>query len=157
MAQQLKMKFINWSSRKKPIYSSSLLRYALTLRYTSMQSYKLLQEEFNMPSVSLLKKLTHGSLDTVKPAAEKWIYITRCDINVWRDVPPEKPRIRWWGALRSQRERNVVQKRSLLHDSWSPKQCSFHRQNCSCQQIGVIPWKKKFLQPLSFFTAAATR
>ena len=33
-----------------------------------MQSYKLLQEEFNMPSVSLLKKLTHGSLDTVKAA-----------------------------------------------------------------------------------------
>ena len=54
--------------KKKPIYSSSLLRYALTLRYTSMQSYKLLQEEFNMPSVSLLKKLTHGSLDTVKAA-----------------------------------------------------------------------------------------
>ena len=33
-----------------------------------MQSYKLLQDEFNMPSVSLLKKLTHGSLDTVKAA-----------------------------------------------------------------------------------------
>ena len=68
MAQQLKMKFHQLRFTKKPIYSSSLLRYALTLRYTSMQSYKLLQEEFNMPSVSLLKKLTHGSLDTVKAA-----------------------------------------------------------------------------------------
>ena len=33
-----------------------------------MQSYKLLQEEFNMPPVSLFKKLTHGTLDTVKAA-----------------------------------------------------------------------------------------
>ena len=45
-------------------------RYALLLRYTSAQSYKLLLEQLPLPSFSLLKKLTSGSVDSLK-CAEK--------------------------------------------------------------------------------------
>ena len=41
-------------------YSPRLIRYALHLRYTSLQSYKLLLEELPLPSVSYLRKLTSG-------------------------------------------------------------------------------------------------
>ena len=41
----------------KPKYSVNLLRYALLLRYTSTQAYKLLLEQFPLPPLSLLKKL----------------------------------------------------------------------------------------------------
>ena len=43
-------------------YSPRLIRYALQLRYTSLQRYKLLLEELPLPSVSFLKKLTSGVL-----------------------------------------------------------------------------------------------
>ena len=42
-----------------------MLRYALTLRYTSQPAYKLLLEEFKMPSLSLLRKLTTRKIDPV--------------------------------------------------------------------------------------------
>ena len=45
-------------------------RYAPLLRYTSAQSYKLLLEQLPLPSFSLLKKLTSGSVDSLK-CAEK--------------------------------------------------------------------------------------
>ena len=41
-------------------------RYALLLRYTSVQSYKLLFEQFPFPSVSLLNKIQQGGIDSVK-------------------------------------------------------------------------------------------
>ena len=53
---------------RKPIYSSNVLRYALMLRYTSLPAYKLMQEEFNLPSVSMLRKISSGSIDSVKSA-----------------------------------------------------------------------------------------
>ena len=37
----------------------------LTLRYTSQPAYKLLLEEFIMPSLSFLRKLTSGKVDAV--------------------------------------------------------------------------------------------
>ena len=40
----------------KPKYSVNMLRYALLLRFTSVQSYKLLLQQFALPSLSLLKK-----------------------------------------------------------------------------------------------------
>ena len=40
-----------------------MLRYALQLRYTSASAYKLLLEEFNLPSLSLLRKITKGKID----------------------------------------------------------------------------------------------
>ena len=35
--------------------SANMLRFVLTLRYTSQPAYKLLLEEFKMPSLSLFK------------------------------------------------------------------------------------------------------
>ena len=49
-----------------PKFSSSLLRYALLLYYTSPQAYRLLLEQFPMPSISLLKKLSRGGVDSLK-------------------------------------------------------------------------------------------
>ena len=39
---------------KKPVYSAEIVRYALLLRYTSIQSYRMLLEHFPLPSLSLL-------------------------------------------------------------------------------------------------------
>ena len=52
--------------QKCPIYSARIIRYALLVRYTSFQAYKLLLEEFPMPSLSLLEKI--GDVDPVKSA-----------------------------------------------------------------------------------------
>ena len=41
-------------------------RYAFLLRYTSAQSYKLLLDQLPLLSFSLLKKLTTGSVDSLK-------------------------------------------------------------------------------------------
>ena len=43
-----------------------MIRYALLLRYTSLQAYKLLLQEFPMPSISLLNKLQAGGVDAIK-------------------------------------------------------------------------------------------
>ena len=43
-----------------------MIRYALLLRYTSFQAYKLLLEKFPLPSMSLLKKIQQGGIDVVK-------------------------------------------------------------------------------------------
>ena len=53
--------------KKKRIFSSNVIRYSL-LRYTSLQTYRLLMKEFPFPSLSLLKKITEGQLDAVKCA-----------------------------------------------------------------------------------------
>ena len=49
---------------KKPVdkqkHSVNMLRYALLLRYISVQAYKFLLQQFPLPSLSLLKKLTGG-------------------------------------------------------------------------------------------------
>lgn len=50
---------------KCPVYSANMLRYALTLRYTSKPAYQELMKEFKLPSLSLLKKLTSGKLDPI--------------------------------------------------------------------------------------------
>ena len=50
----------------RPKYSVNLLRYALLLRYTSTQAYKLLLEQFPLPSLSLLKKLNKGGIEPIK-------------------------------------------------------------------------------------------
>ena len=52
----------------KPKYSVNMLRYALLLRYTSVQAYKLLLQQFPLPSLSLLKKLTEGGIEPLKAA-----------------------------------------------------------------------------------------
>ena len=39
--------------KMSPAYASELIRFALMLQYTSVQSYKLLLHEFRLPSLSL--------------------------------------------------------------------------------------------------------
>ena len=41
-------------------YPARVIRYALQLRYTSLQAYKLLLDHLPLPSVSYLRKLTKG-------------------------------------------------------------------------------------------------
>ena len=50
----------------KSKYSVNMLRYALLLRYTSVQAYKLMLEQFLLPSLRLLKKLTEGGIEPLK-------------------------------------------------------------------------------------------
>ena len=50
----------------RPPYSADLIRFALHLRYTSLQAYKLLLEQFPMPSISLLNKIQQGGVDAMK-------------------------------------------------------------------------------------------
>ena len=50
----------------KPKYSVNMLRYALLLRYTSVQPYKHLLQQFLLPSLRRLKKLTEGGIEPLK-------------------------------------------------------------------------------------------
>ena len=52
--------------KKNQVYSSEIIQYALLLRYTSFQSYKLLLDEFSLPSISLLNKIKEGKIDALK-------------------------------------------------------------------------------------------
>ena len=52
--------------QKKPKFSMDVIRYALLLRYTSLQSYRLNAEHFPLPSLSFLRKISEGGIDTVK-------------------------------------------------------------------------------------------
>ena len=54
---------------KRPSYSSNTVRYALMRHFsaclhTFLPAYRLLLEEFKLPSVSFLKKLTSGKIDS---------------------------------------------------------------------------------------------
>ena len=53
---------------KKPVYSAEMVRYALLLGCTSIQSYRMLLEHFPLPSLSLLHKISSGTIDAVKCA-----------------------------------------------------------------------------------------
>ena len=50
----------------RPPYSASTIRWALLLRHTSPQAYRMLLEKLPVPSFSLLKKIQRGGLDAVK-------------------------------------------------------------------------------------------
>ena len=52
----------------RPKYSVNLLCYALLLRYTATQAYKLLLKQFRLPSFGLLKKLNKGGMEPLKAA-----------------------------------------------------------------------------------------
>ena len=58
----------HYKPQVRPPYSAELIRFAILLRYTSYQSYKLLLEKLPLPSLSLIKKLTRGNIDTLKCA-----------------------------------------------------------------------------------------
>ena len=50
----------------RPPFSASMIRFALHLRHTSLQAYKLLLEKFPVPSISLLNKIQQGGVDSLK-------------------------------------------------------------------------------------------
>ena len=51
-----------------PMYYANLIRYALSLRYSSLSAYKLLLEEFKLPSILLLRRITSGKIDALAAA-----------------------------------------------------------------------------------------
>ena len=51
--------------KKNQVYSSEIVQYVLLLHYTSLQSYKLLLDEFPLPSISLLNKIKEGNIDAL--------------------------------------------------------------------------------------------
>ena len=52
-------------TNSKPVYSANLIRYACVLRYSSLSAFKLLLTEINLPSISFLRKVTSGKLDSI--------------------------------------------------------------------------------------------
>ena len=50
----------------RPTYSKEILRFAIHLRYTSLQAYNLLLEHVKLPSVSYLRSITSGELSCSK-------------------------------------------------------------------------------------------
>ena len=58
----------HYQPQGRPPYSSMMIRFALLLRYSSLQTYKLLLKQLPLPSLTLLKRLTTGVVDAVKVA-----------------------------------------------------------------------------------------
>ena len=54
--------------KNEQVYSGEIIQYALLLRYTLLQSYKLLLNDFSLPSMSLLNKIKEGNIDALKAA-----------------------------------------------------------------------------------------
>ena len=52
--------------KMSPVYAPDIIRFALMLRYTSVQSNKLLLDEFRLHSLSLLQKIETGDIDAAK-------------------------------------------------------------------------------------------
>ena len=50
------------------MYSASVDRFALLLRCTSIHSYRILQKDFSLPSIPLLKRICSGAIEAVKCA-----------------------------------------------------------------------------------------
>ena len=58
----------HFKRRGRPSFSPEIIRYALLLRYTSKQAYKLLLEKFPLPSFSLLEKIQSGGVESISAA-----------------------------------------------------------------------------------------
>ena len=58
----------HYKPKGRPPFSSALIRYALLLRHTSAQAYRLLLEKFPLPSFSTLAKIQKGGVDALKAA-----------------------------------------------------------------------------------------
>ena len=56
----------NYKPKGRPPFSAAMIRFALHLRHTSAQAYRLLLEKFPLPSFSLLSKIQQGGVDAVK-------------------------------------------------------------------------------------------
>ena len=58
----------HYKPKGRPPFSSQLIRYALLLRYTSPQSYRILLQKFPLPSFSTLSKLQQGGVNSLRAA-----------------------------------------------------------------------------------------
>lgn len=56
----------HFKPKGRPPYSAELIRYALLLRYTSAQAYRVLLKQFPLTSFSLLNKIQQGGVDAIK-------------------------------------------------------------------------------------------
>lgn len=65
LLQELRQREL-YKPKGRPPFSTTMIRYALHLRYTSLQSYKLILKKFPMPSISLLNKIQQGGVDSLK-------------------------------------------------------------------------------------------
>ena len=63
-----KKKDKNYKQRGRPTFSAALIRYDLLLRYTSKQAYKLLPQNFPLPSFSLIEKIQRGGAELITAA-----------------------------------------------------------------------------------------
>ena len=64
---------------------ASVIRYALHLRYTSLQAYRLFFERFPMPYLSLLNKIQQGGVDmlnVLKTLHEKGSFSCDCILMI---------------------------------------------------------------------------
>lgn len=50
----------------RPPYTAAIMRFALLLRHTSLQAYRMLLTKFPFPSISLLQKIQQGGVDPIK-------------------------------------------------------------------------------------------
>ena len=74
-----------YKPKGRPPYSAEMIRYALHLRYTSLQAYKIALEKFPLPSISLLNKIQQGGVDAIKAVTflrEKGEISTDCILMV---------------------------------------------------------------------------
>ena len=62
LLEQLKQRTY-YKPQGRPLYSAEMIRFALHLRYTSLQAYKLLLDKFPLPSMSLLNKIQLGGVN----------------------------------------------------------------------------------------------
>lgn len=58
----------HYDPKGRPKYSSMIIRFALLLRYSSCQTYKMLLQQLPLPSLALLKKITSGGIEAINVA-----------------------------------------------------------------------------------------
>ena len=69
---------------KKPVYSAKIVRYALLLWYTSIQSYRMLLQHFPLPTLSLLRIISIGTTNEGKISNDVCLmfdemYLQKCE------------------------------------------------------------------------------
>ena len=76
-------KISHYSAEGHPPYSSDMIRFAVMLRYTSGQAYKLMLETLPLPSISELRKLRKGNIDFMKAVklARNWSDFKGCNYD----------------------------------------------------------------------------
>ena len=79
--------------KKRPVYSASIIQFVL-LRYTSRRSYRILQKDFLLLSIPLLKKICSGAIDAVNCDQtlknERKIFGNVC--LLFNEIPTNTPR-----------------------------------------------------------------